>query len=31
MLDALLVFVYIAVGVGSVLIFYEQVLGGIIR
>ena len=31
MLDALLVFVYIAVGVGCVLIFYEQVLGGIIR
>ncbi len=30
MLDAMLVFVYIAVGVGCVLSFYEQVLGGMI-
>lgn len=30
MLDALLVFVYIAIGVGCVLSFYEQVLGGVI-
>ena len=30
LLDALLVFVYIAIGVGSVLSFYEQVLGGMI-
>ncbi len=30
LLDALLVFVYIAIGVGCVLSFYEQVLGGVI-
>jgi len=30
MLDSLLVFVYIAIGVGFVLSFYEQVLGGMI-
>ena len=30
MLDALFVFVYIAIGVGCVLAFYEQVLGGVI-
>lgn len=30
MLDALLVFVYIAIGVGCVLSFYEQVIGGLI-
>lgn len=30
MLDTLLVFVYIAIGVGCVLSFYEQVLGGMI-
>lgn len=30
MLDALFVFVYIAIGVGCVLSFYEQVLGGVI-
>ncbi len=30
MLDAILVFVYIAIGVGCVLSFYEQVLGGVI-
>lgn len=30
LLDSLLVFVYIAIGVGCVLSFYEQVLGGVI-
>ncbi len=30
MLDSILVFVYIAIGVGCVLSFYEQVLGGMI-
>jgi len=30
LLDALLVFVYIAIGVGCVLSFYEQVIGGVL-